>query len=160
MNKTHVMGMVLALALVMGVRAEDADKTKAAIKKGTDWLIKQQNEDGTFGKSKGAAMPGMVGLAIKALASSPEKIREDNPAVAKAVKNMLSKQQADGSIAIPDFGLENYNTSVAVVALVALENPAHKDAIEKAKKYLLTNQLVEGAGYEKDKHPRAYGGFG
>jgi len=154
------MSMVLALAvLVSSVRAQDANAVKASIKKGTDWLQAQQNEDGTFGKSKGAAMPGMVGLAVKALASSPDKIR-DNEKIAKAVKYMLSKQQADGSVAIPDFGLENYNTSVAIIALASLENPAHKDAIEKAKKYLLTNQLIEGAGYEKDKHPRAYGGFG
>ena len=157
----RALGMVLALAVVIGsARAQDAEAVKASIKKGTDWLQKQQNEDGTFGKSRGAAMPGMVGLVVKAMASSPEKIREDNAAMGKAVKNMLSKQQVDGSIAIPDFGLENYNTSVAVVALVALENPAHKDAIEKAKKYLLTNQMLEEKGYDKDKHPRAYGGFG
>jgi squalene-hopene/tetraprenyl-beta-curcumene cyclase len=157
----RVMSIVASLALVVSsVRAEDAEKTKAAIKKGTDWLAKQQNEDGTFGKSKGAAMPGMVGLVVKAMASSPEKLRDGNPVVDKAVANMLGKQQADGSICIPDIGLENYNTSIAVIALCALENPKYKDVVEKAKKYMLTNQLIEEKGFKKDEHTDAYGGFG
>jgi prenyltransferase beta subunit len=156
------MSMVVALALMVScVRAEDVDaeKVKASIKKSVDWLAKQQNEDGTFGKSQGKAMPGMVGLVVKAMASSPEKLRDGNPVIDKAVKNMLSKQQADGSIAIPAFGLENYNTSIAVIALAALENPAHKDAIEKAKNFILGCQLVEAKGFNPKEHTESYGGF-
>jgi prenyltransferase beta subunit len=156
----RVTSCIVALALIVSsVRAEDAEKTKAAIKKATDWLAKQQNEDGTFGKSQGKAMPGMVGLVVKAMASSPEKLRDGNPVIDKAVKNLLANQQADGSIAIPKFGLENYNTSIAVIALCALENPAHKDAIEKAKKFILSCQMTEEKGFDPKKHTESYGGF-
>jgi len=137
-----------------------ADDPSAAAKKAAAFLISQQNPDGTFGKAKSAGMPGLVGFSLKALASSPEKFREDNPGIKKAVAYILSKQNANGSISMPEFGLDNYNTSVAVIGLAALENPAYKDALEKAKKYILSCQLDEEAGYKKDEHSRAFGSFG
>lgn len=154
--------VVLALAMLGFAHAGEtnADAVKASIKKGSEYLLKQQNENGTFGKSQAAGMPGIVGLVLKALASSPEKYREDNAVVAKAVKYLLAAQQENGSIAIPAFGLENYNTSVAVLALVALENPAHKAVLDKAKAYILSCQFNEAAGYKKDEHIRGFGGFG
>src|SRR5690242_12126907 len=99
--------VVALLALTFGAAAEDA---AAAAKKAVAFLIKSQNEDGTFGTAQQAKLPGFVGLALRALATSPDKLREDNPAVAKAVKYLLSHQQANGSIMIEGFGLENYNT--------------------------------------------------
>lgn len=154
-----MMAVATVLLVLGGARAGETDPAAAA-KKAADFLLKQQNEDGTFGKSQGAAMPGMVGIAVKALASSPDKYRENNAQIAKAAAYLLSKQQANGSIAIPQFGLENYNTSVAVIALVALESPAHKAALEKAKQFILKCQLVDEEGYNKDEHGRAYGAFG
>jgi squalene-hopene/tetraprenyl-beta-curcumene cyclase len=154
--------VLCALFIAAGVFAGEADvnAVTAAAKKAGDFLLKQQNENGTFGKSQGAAMPGMVGLVVKALASSPDKLREDNPALAKAVKYLLAQQQPNGAIAIPQFGLENYNTSVAAIALVAVENPAYKQALEKAKQYILSCQLTEQNGYNKEEHTSAFGGFG
>jgi squalene-hopene/tetraprenyl-beta-curcumene cyclase len=158
----RILGVVLALTIAGGVNAADVDAAAvaAAAKKSCDFLIAQQNENGTFGKDKAAGMPGMVALAVKALASSPEKLRENNPAVAKAVKYILSKQLDNGAIAIQQFGLENYNTACAVIALAALENPAHKDVIEKAKKYILSCQATDEGGYKKDTHFLSFGGFG
>jgi len=151
---------VFAIALGSSTWAADAAATTEAAKKAAQYLLAQQNEDGTFGKTKAAGMPGLVGLVVKGLASSPLKLREDNAAVAKAAKYIASKQLPSGAIAVPEFGLENYNTSVAIVALVALENPAYKDVLEKAKQYVLNCQLVEAQGYNKDEHTRAYGSFG
>jgi squalene-hopene/tetraprenyl-beta-curcumene cyclase len=155
--------MVVCLCvLAVNVFAGEADvnAVTAAAKKAEDFLLKQQNENGTFGKSQGAPMPGLVGLVVKALASSPNKLREDNSAMAKAVNYMLAHQLPSGAIAVPQFGLENYNTSVAAIALAALENPAHKAALEKAKAFILSCQLDEEQGYNKEEHTRAYGGFG
>ncbi|MFH0939094.1 MAG: prenyltransferase/squalene oxidase repeat-containing protein [Planctomycetota bacterium] len=154
--------VVLAFMLAMPIYAgeTDAAAVTAAAKKAVEFIIAQQNDDGTFGKSKGAAMPGMVGLALKAMASSPAQLRDNHPAVAKAVKYLLAKQMASGAIALPDMGMENYNTSVVVIALAALENPAHKNVIEKAKNYILSCQLVEECGFNKDEHNLAYGAFG
>jgi len=156
------LAVILALLLALPVYAGEADaaSTTAAAKKAADFLIQQQNDDGTFGKAPGAKFPGVVGLVVKGLASSPDKHRENNEKVAKAVKYLLAKQMASGAIALPDGGLENYNTAVAIVALISVENPAHKDAIEKAVKYCQSCQLVEEQGYNEKEHPRAYGGIG
>ncbi|HYG76150.1 MAG TPA: prenyltransferase/squalene oxidase repeat-containing protein [Planctomycetota bacterium] len=158
----RVLCPLLALLVAIPAFAGEADAAavEAAAKKAVTFLKAQQNPDGTFGKAAGAPMPGMVGITLKALASSPEKLRENDPAVKKAVDYLLSKQLPSGAIAIPQFGLENYNTSVAVIGLAALENPAHKDVLEKAKKSILSNQLDEEEGYSKDEHTRAYGSFG
>jgi squalene-hopene/tetraprenyl-beta-curcumene cyclase len=160
-----MMKYLLAICLfasVSSLRAGEMDAAVAteAAKKAAGFLLQQQNEDGTFGKSMGAKMPGVVSLVVKALASSPEKVREDNPEIVKAVKFLLASQLPSGAIANPDFGLENYNTSCAVIALAALENPAHKPVLEKAKAYILSGQCLEETGYNSKEHPRAYGGIG
>src|SRR5260221_8542059 len=85
----------------------NAESVAAAVRKSCNFLIAQQNEDGTFGKSRVKQLPGMVGMALKALAHGPDKLRESNPAVAKAVKFLLSKQLPSGAIADASFGQEN-----------------------------------------------------
>ena len=161
MRSKFGMWILVALISVAGAAGEvTAEQVAAATKKAEAFLKSQQNENGTFGKGQGAGMPGFAGLVVKALASSPDKLRESDPAIKKAVEFLLSKVQSNGSICEPKFGLENYNTSVAVIALAALENPAHKDVLEKAKKFILSCQLDEELGYNAKEHTRGYGGFG
>ena len=154
-----LVSFVAAGALCAGESA-DYDHVVGAANRATGFLIGQQNEDGTFGKSPSAKMPGLVGLALKGIAGCSYKPRMEHPVVARAVKFLLSKQQPNGSIADPKFGLENYNTSVAVIALLALEDSSFKAVLDKAKKFILTCQLDEELGYKPDEHPRAFGGFG
>jgi len=152
------------VALVAAANVHSADVSgadiAAAAAKAVDFLSKQQKDDGTFGASKESAMPGVVGMVVEALANSPAKLREANsPVVAKAVKYILSKQQPNGSITIPEFGLENYNTAVSVIGLAALENAAHKPVLEKARAFMLSCQVsgevdepnVGGFGYGPGK---------
>src|SRR5579862_2273124 len=150
---------LLACANLLASESAELDAAIAGANKGVDFLIAQQNDNGTFVKSTAAANPGMVGLALKAMASSPRKLRENNPAVERAVKYLLSKQEPDGSIFDQKLGLSNYNTSIAVIALAALENPAYKPVLEKAKKFILSCQLDEEKGYNPSEHYRAFGGF-
>lgn len=144
---------LLFVALVAGnaFSAEATAQSAAdSAKKAADFLIAQQGADGTFGKGRESAMPGLVGLVLEGLANSPQKLREANPAVAKAAQYILSKQQPSGAFAIPEFGLENYNTACASIGLAALENPAHKPALEKAKAFILSCQYAgkdEEAGH-------------
>lgn len=146
-------------ALAASVQASDAAKIKAATDKTVAYLKGIQNEDGTFGKTKGAKIVGVVGMVLDGLAHSPEAPKSD-PVIDKAANYLVSKQLPNGSIAIPEFGLENYNTSVAAIALISTQNPAYKDAIEKAMKAIVSFQLDEELGYNKDEHGRAYGAFG
>jgi len=160
--KTRNLAAWLVLAFVgSSCSAADltAEQVAAAAKKAVAYFKQAQNDDGTFGKGQGAGMPGMVGLVVRALATSPEKLRESDPAVKKAAAFLLTKTQPNGSICEPKFGLENYNTSVAVIALAALENPAHKEALEKAKQYILGCQIAIEKGYDEEHPQPAFGGF-
>jgi squalene-hopene/tetraprenyl-beta-curcumene cyclase len=143
--------LVITCAFAFSARAGEVDAAavKAAAEKAVDFLLKQQNEDGTFGNAKGSKVTGVVALAVKALASSPRKLRDNDAAIAKAVKYMLLYRQPSGAVALPEFGLENYNTSCVALALVALENPAYKETLDKAKKFILSCQVDEEQGYNK-----------
>jgi squalene-hopene/tetraprenyl-beta-curcumene cyclase len=153
---------VCAVLFSVSVLAGEAttESATAAAKKAVDFLSGQQNENGTFGKSPAAGLPGIVGLAVKAIAESPGKPREkDNKVLEKAAKYLVGLQQPNGAIAIPKFGNENYNTSIAVIALASLENPAYKDVIEKAKKFILSCQMNDESGFTDKDNPDKYGGF-
>lgn len=151
---------LLFVAVVAG-NASGADVTAQSAaetaKKAADFLISQQQADGTFGKGRESGMPGLVGLVLEGLADSPQKLRENNPAVDKAAKYILSKQQPSGAFALPEFGLENYNTSCGSIGIAALENPAHKPALEKAKAFILTCQY-SGKDEEAGQGSFSYGG--
>ena len=71
---------MLFLGFTLRLAAGEADASAAgeAAKKAATYLLQQQNEDGTFGKSKMACVPGIVGLVVKALAGSPDRLREDH----------------------------------------------------------------------------------
>lgn len=123
--------------------ASDADDAVGAAKKAASFLISQQSDDGTFGKGRENAMPGVVGLVLQSLIHSPQKFTEENsPAVKKGVAYILSKQQANGAFALPKFGLENYNTAFAILAVAPLKNPAYSDKLKKARDYLMTCQFL------------------
>ncbi len=147
------------------VHAESAkelsDRIDAASHKAADFILKQQQEDGTFSTAKGSKMPGVSALAVRALAACGDDYRDvRNPAVAKAVAYILSCQNTNGSIYQKDFGAENLNTSVAVAALAALHNPAHRAVVEKAKDYLLSCQMTEEKLADDDHENPKLGSFG
>lgn len=128
---------------------------EASMRKAAEWLLAQQQADGTFG---GPAQVGKAGLVLSALLATPgaQELRND-ARVRKAITYIVSMQQPDGSINTPgEQGLANYQTSAALSALAAYGDPAHKDVIEKAKNFLLSLQHKEGLdaggfGYNSDK---------
>ena len=154
-----------AIAKTSAATAESAGNVAALVKKadaamaqGDAWLLKEAKPDGTFG---GPAEVGKAGLVLSALLASPEAgTLRDDPAVKKAIACIVSAQQPDGSIGAPgEKGLANYQTSAAIGALAAYNDPAHKDIIEKAKKFLLSIQNLGSPddpnfgswGYSSDK---------
>ncbi|MCW8132217.1 MAG: hypothetical protein KIS92_17855 [Planctomycetota bacterium] len=132
-----------------------------AAKKAAAYLIKNANDDGTYGQARTKGLPGIVALAAYAIAKSPEAPTEEKlPALSKSAAYLISKQQESGAIAIPQMGLENYNTSCAILALKALNNPKYEEPLQKALKYVLECQLDEGEGYTAKEHDGAFGAFG
>ncbi len=145
-------------------------RAKDAIKKALVWFKDQQNADGSYGskiplgegKFKEIGDVGITGLVVMAMADSPMALRSDHgPFVSKAVDYLLAHANDDGSIAEPDGGLKNYKTSIAVMALAALKDGKKYDkVIAKARDFIVGLQATEANGYDPDKHPLAYGGFG
>lgn len=154
------LGVVSVLLLAGAVVAADVKKdAQEGIKKAAAYLVQQSNEDGTFGKAKERFMPGIPALALYALAKMPgERTADEKKVMERTAAFLLKNQQASGAITIPGV-LENYNTSVSVMALKALNDPKYAEALEKAKKFILFCQMDEEHGYKKDEH-YTYGGFG
>lgn len=167
-------GWSLALALAVGsltageeapaappAQPDAAAVANAAAEKAVKYFLSQANADGTFGKSMAAKSPGVVGLVVYGLAKAPGKRSPElQAALDKAAGYLVALQQENGAIAVPGHGLENYMTSVAVMALKALNDPKYDAVLAKAKPYILSSQLTAAQGYNKDEHYMAYGGFG
>jgi squalene-hopene/tetraprenyl-beta-curcumene cyclase len=99
---------------------------------------------------------------VTAFLSHPRgKYDEDSgPFVSRALKYILDHQNEDGSIYDEDSEtpLPNYETSMAVMALAATQNPKYQRQIEMARRWLAGHQLDEGEGV-LESDPR-YGGIG
>ena len=125
---------------------------KGAIDHSLKWLKGQQQDDGSW-----EGDVGITSLALTAFLRSPRRYREaDGPFIRKPVRFLLDSQKADGGIY--EMHLPVYNTSVALMALAALENASYEVAIQRAQKFLVETQSDEGEGYTKDD--KFYGGIG
>jgi squalene-hopene/tetraprenyl-beta-curcumene cyclase len=143
-----------------------AERRKAAIAKGVEFLVKTQAEDGSWVKGN----VGISALCADSLLSGGKTIK-DEP-VRKAIEFLLKNQKPEGGI-FDDSGLDNYTTSLAICALVKADAKAYSKQIAKAVEFLLAHQWgatenvdemnyrkdgakkVEdgGAGYGKNKRP-------
>jgi len=132
------------LALPAG--ALESKPVKRATDAAGNWLVDQYNlGKGNFGQSKYSRLPGYNALVVEALCTSPRKYREGiGPFISEPVKHLLKQQRDDGAISVKGMGLEAYNTALFIMALESTKNPAHKTAIEKARKYLLKCQNKDG----------------
>lgn len=154
-NRIRFAGLVLACVFVSSAGSVEpgaAPTAKLAIDRGLQWLIAQQQPDGSWEKDV-----GITSLALTALARSPRKYREvDGPFVRNAVKYILDAQKPDGGIY--EMHLSAYCTSVALMALASLENASYEVNIKRAQNYILGLQCDEEQGYTPDD--RYYGGVG
>ena len=123
---------------------------------GLQWLRNRQNSEGAWVYS-GRITQENVGLTSMAAACFlNHRISESDPTVEKAINWILSRQNPDGSIseAGPYYV---YDTSLAILALVATQNPDYNDEIEDAACYLIRIQNYEDTGYPQSD--RYYGGW-
>ncbi|MBL7223031.1 MAG: terpene cyclase/mutase family protein [Candidatus Brocadiae bacterium] len=167
------LAVMLALVGLLGCTSETEPKTgappkmaatpgktgreayAAALQRGAEWLLEQQQDDGTFG---GPAEVGKTSLVLAAILDSPhaEKLK-DHEGVKKAIAYIVAMVQQDGSINQPgEKGLANYQTSASLTALVKLGDPTHQAIRDKAKEFLLSIQNREAYdggswGYNSDK---------
>ena len=128
-----------------------------SIGKGLEWLLKQQNEDGSFGDEK--MNPAYTALAVASIAKSP--LREEyikTPKFDRAVEFVLSCVKEDGGIYISDWA-QNYHTSVSLMALASIDDPKYREQIEKTQEFI--KGLQAGGEFELESADQQnYGGFG
>src|SRR5258706_8312 len=140
--------------------SEDA-KVQAAIDRGLAFLKSQQNPDGGWQKENDP--PAITAIALKAFAQDP-KTGPNADFVKKGYDKLLTYQLDNGGI-YQDL-LANYNTSIAISALSAANNPGFKERIDKAVAYIKGIQWTDKTGAVpkgetvKDDKNNWWGGWG
>ena len=133
----------------------DADVDRA-INKGIEFLRSRgQADNGAFSPETGAAVTALCVRAI--LENRPTAVSD--PVVKKALKFLDSKIQGDGGIYADGSRYRNYETSVAVGALLKANQKGNYDSVlKRAEAFLKQIQWDEGEGIESSD--AAYGGAG
>ncbi|MCG8406682.1 MAG: hypothetical protein MI923_15915 [Phycisphaerales bacterium] len=138
-----------------------AAQTQKAIDRGLAFLKSKQNRDGEWTAMYGPAVTAMVARAF----SQDKRHGPKHPIVQRAVTNILRYEQPDGGIYERRQNLANYQTSIVLMLLGSLDDPAHKAHIAKAQAFLTNLQYdgaesidddhawFGGAGYSKTKRP-------
>ncbi|MEZ7955745.1 MAG: terpene cyclase/mutase family protein [Rubritalea sp.] len=124
-----------------------------AIKTGNLYLKSVQDEKGFW---KDENIPAYTALAIAAAMRDPNLAANETPEHIKpAYKWLLSMQKETG--AIYGKGLATYNTATGIMALAASGDLAHKDAILKARAFLISQQADYSDNPAMNKY---HGGIG
>jgi squalene-hopene/tetraprenyl-beta-curcumene cyclase len=127
-----------------------------AVDRGIEFLKQRgQAEDGSFSRETGAAVTALSVRAI--LEHRPQAVND--PAIKKALAFIESKIQGDGGIYETGSKYRNYETSIAVGALVKANQDGRYDSVlKRAETYLKEIQWDEGEGVTPSDG--AYGGAG
>lgn len=141
-----------APAQKLGLTPELQTKGEKAVSKGLRFLRGKQEANGSYGHHV-----GVTSMVLLAFAESHKAYRlDDGPFVSKAAEWLVAQQRADG--AITGDATATYNTSLAIMALHALDKNKFKKEVEAGQKFLVKHQSVEDNGYKpEDKY---YGGIG
>jgi squalene-hopene/tetraprenyl-beta-curcumene cyclase len=123
-----------------------------SLARATAFLKQQQQPDGRWEKH-----PGVTALVAASLLRQPGVPQAQKLEMTKrALDSLVQLQKPDGGIYERD--LPDYITSVSVMALVAGGRAEDRRAIERARQFLVTQQLDEGEGVKPDD--KFYGGMG
>jgi squalene-hopene/tetraprenyl-beta-curcumene cyclase len=144
----------LCLLLSVALSSVAAEPARVqSIEKGVQWLLNQQQADGSFANPANPTAsqdhPALTALPLIALHRSGLAPKE---ALRKGYAFLRSKAQPDGGIYVK--GLSNYNTSVALVALLGTGDPQDEPLITRARAFVAGQQAKDMA------KPELNGGFG
>lgn len=117
------------------------NEVRDVITRGLDYLVKQQNADGSFGAD--LTHPALAALPLIALQREPTGRFTTSPQpeiMQKGYAYLRSFVQPDGGIYNPQNGLANYNTSVALVAIFGANDPKDEKIIRDARAYVVGQQ--------------------
>jgi len=148
--------VLLVAVLAPGVvRAADAAAIRSAIDKASTHLAeKGQAADGSFSAEVG---PAVTALVVTSLLRSGTPV--DAPAVKKGIAYLLTFRRSDGALAPADSPVANYETSIALMALVACNGDGrYASEVKAAEAFLRGLQWDDGEG--KGQTDPAHGGAG
>ena len=131
-------------------------QAQLSVKHGVAYLAAGQRADGGW-EAFGKPNLGITALAVQCLVQD-KSYGPDHVRVERGLAFVLRHVQPDGGIYVPDEGMRNYHTSVALMALAATGNPSHVGAIRKAQNFLKKLQWDGGEGHEASSP--WYGGQG
>lgn len=163
-KRNTVTWMAGALGLALGAtacpavasEAESLARGRKAVDRGLVYLLAGQGEDGGW-QAFGRSHPAITALAVKALAQD-RAYGPRHPAVRRGITFLLRSVQADGGIYVDGEGMPNYHTSVALMALAAVKDPAHEETVANGVRFLKKIQWDEEEGHAPDS--AWYGGQG
>jgi squalene-hopene/tetraprenyl-beta-curcumene cyclase len=124
-----------------------ANEAKAALDRGTKWLLAQQNPGGYWSNEE---FPALTALPLWALVKGGTP---DKEAVDKAVRYILSCVREDGSIwrepskEQKGGGLSNYNTALCMAALHAVGDAELVPVVQKARRFIAGTQHLGADDY-------------
>ncbi|MCX6827679.1 MAG: terpene cyclase/mutase family protein [candidate division Zixibacteria bacterium] len=166
MKKT-IMALLLALFLLLLLSTASVPEEllrfdvsvkheiERSINQGLAFLAGTQKVDGSWSQ-----YPGVTSLVLTAFLRAPEKTRlQYDRNIQTGFNNLLTFTHENGGI-YPENEpqLRAYNTSVALMALVAANDPRFKEIITNARDYLISMQADEDEGLTLDSS--TYGGIG
>lgn len=132
-------------------------ESQQTISKGARFLLKNQHEDGYWGDPK---LPAFTAYALKSIiidpAYDPKKTTKE---VEKGLTWLVSQQKTDGGIY--GKGMATYCTASSIMALYAADPVKYKEAIIKARGFLINQQTdwgVKGADDTEFDGGIGYGG--
>ena len=130
------------------------DTNAAMVKKGLDFLRQSQLPDGSFSTTRG---PGITGLLLSSMIASG--LKPGDPMVDKALAYILKSVRDNGGIFAEGSVHANYETCLAMSALVKLNGTGqYTDILKKAEKFVKEQQWDETEGIDPSKPE--YGGAG
>jgi squalene-hopene/tetraprenyl-beta-curcumene cyclase len=129
--------------------SDPTDAARAAIARGSSYLIEQQQDDGAWEDHV-----GITAVAILALVAGPAE-PASKAAVARGLRYVELSVRPEGGI-YQDESLKHYTTSVALLALAASGDPKHERTIASARDFLVGLQAREENGFAPT-HPN-FGG--
>jgi squalene-hopene/tetraprenyl-beta-curcumene cyclase len=110
---------------------------------GLTYLLSVREADGGWSLGRGANKPAITAMVLKALLRHPDFDRT-SPVVQKGFEVLMSYRQKDGGFYDPKQGLSSYTTAIAVMAMVAAQDPQYQATIRGASRYLQGLQIVPG----------------
>jgi squalene-hopene/tetraprenyl-beta-curcumene cyclase len=144
-------GALILAACISPIARSLAEETQAeakgrqAITRGLAFLVASQREDGGW-EAFGRTHPAITALVLKCLLEDPAHGPE-HPAVRRGLAFLMRFVQPDGGIYVEGEGMRNYHTSVALMALSSIKDPAYAETAQNAQAFLKKLQWDEGEGY-------------